>query len=233
MLWRPLFPLSRYYFCDFSSWSPHLNLILFQTLSIYPVPVDETARSDLDSEPGELVMDLSYESVSFSALGVISLLTVDYLQNCDKSYLGQEAPCDGPVLPRVRGCYVGLGKLPVLAPRSPSTSPPPVRVHRPLRFASESEVEEEPADLSSGDDSVLDPTVKPAQLSDSEEEEELEVTRKPVPLKVLEYSGQHSWYYELLFTSLILRSCAAPGCPSWLVVCPSLTWVPELSTSRY
>ena len=95
---------------------------------------------------------------------------MDYPQNYDKSYLGQEPPCDGPERPQIRGCYVGLSNLAVHAPRSPSTSPPPVRVYKPLKFASESEAEEEPADISSGDDSVLDPTVKPGQLSDSKDE---------------------------------------------------------------
>ena len=87
-------------------------------------------------------MDLSTEDVSFPTLGMISLLTVDYPQNYDKSYLGQEPPCDGPERPQIRGCYVGLSKLAVHAPRSPSTSPPPVRVFKPLKFASVSEDEE-------------------------------------------------------------------------------------------
>ena len=152
------------------------------------LPVDETARSDLGSEPGDLVMDLSADDVSFPTLCLISLLTVDYPQNSDKSYLG--------VAPQIRGCYVGLPKLAVHAPRSPSNSPPPVRVRKPLKFASISDDEEEPADLSSGDDSVGDPTVTADQLSDSGDEE-LPAPRKPVPLKVLGYLGQHSCFYAV------------------------------------
>ena len=64
--------------------------------------MDETARSDLDSEPGALVMDLSSESVSFSTLVVTFLLTVDYFQNYDKSYLALETPCDEPGQPKIR-----------------------------------------------------------------------------------------------------------------------------------
>lgn len=104
---------------------------------------------------------------------------MDYPQNSDQSYLG--------VASRVRGCYVGLTRLAQHTPRSPSNSPPPVRVRKPLKFACVSEEEdEEPEDISSGDDSVGDPTVTADQLSDSGEEELL-APRLPVTLKVLEY----------------------------------------------
>ena len=139
------------------------------------LPADET---DLVSDPGDLVMDLSAEDVSFPTLCLISILTVDYPQNSDKSYLGEAH--------QIRGCYVGSTKMAQYAPRSPSNSPPPVRVRKPLKFARVSEDEEEPEDLSSGDDSVGHPTVTADQLSDSGEEELL-APRKPVPLKVLEH----------------------------------------------
>ena len=106
---------------------------------------------------------------------------MDYLQNSqNQSYLGVDS--------RVRGCYVGLTRLAHHAPRSPSNIPPPVRVRNPPKFApiSSEEEDEDPEDISSGDDSVGDPTVNCDQLSDSGEEELL-APRLPVPLKVLEY----------------------------------------------
>ena len=84
---------------------------------------------------------------------------------------------------------MGLTRLAEHAPKSPSCSPPLVRVRKPLKFAniSDDDDDEEPEDISSGDDSVGDPTVDAAKLSDSGDEELL-APRLPVALKVLEYS---------------------------------------------
>ena len=163
--------------------------------------VDETARGsepDLSSEPGELVMDLSADNVSFSTLFLLVLLTVDCLQiTQNQSYLEVNTP--------VRGCFVGLKRLATLTPRSPSSSPPPVVVKKPLKFAPpSSDEDEDPEDISSEEDSVGDPTVRGELLSDSGEEELL-APRLPVPLKVLEYWRPALLLLGCLFTFLLFQ----------------------------
>ena len=157
---------------------------------------------------------------------------MDYLQNSqNQSYLGVDS--------RVRGCYVGLTRLAEHAPKSPSNSPPLVRVRKPLKYAriSDEEEDEEPEDISSGDDSVGDPTVDGDKLSDSGEEELL-APRLPVTLKVLEYLEASTPVIGLSVYLSVSRSSAVPGSPPGrhlllMVVPHTLTWVMVLLPLRY
>ena len=208
--------------------------------------------SDSNSDPGRLVMDLSFDNVS-DLFSLVHLLTVDYFQQLiDTPHLedAANAPEGGVEDSRVRRCRVLLHQH-LFSPRTPSHSPPrqwrprtpstsPPRVRKPVRYADpDSESEESLADLSSDSGSLEDPTVQPGQLSSSDHCEsdsdsptasssKLLPSSKPVP-KVLNNLASNPVLEVNLITLFLFRSSVVLAWPggtwsrSWVLLVMATT----------